>query len=53
MTWEEGVLLLQTGLDLSPAEISLMMQRILEGRAEVDAIKEFLLALKSKGESAE
>jgi anthranilate phosphoribosyltransferase len=53
MTWEESVLRLQSGLDLNPAEISLMMQTILEGRAEVDAIKEFLLALKGKGESAE
>lgn len=53
MTWEESVLQLQSGVDLSPAEISLMMQAILEGRAEVDAIKEFLLALKAKGESAE
>ena len=53
MTWEESVLRLQSGVDLNPAEISLMMQTILEGRAEVDAIKEFLLALKAKGESAE
>jgi len=53
MTWEESVLRLQNGLDLNPADISLMMQTILEGRAEVDAIKEFLLALKAKGESAE
>jgi anthranilate phosphoribosyltransferase len=53
MTWQESVLRLQSGLDLNSAEISLMMQTILEGRAEVDAIKEFLLALKAKGESAE
>lgn len=53
MTWEENVLRLQSGVDLTPAEISLMMQTILEGRAEIDAIKEFLVALKSKGESAE
>jgi anthranilate phosphoribosyltransferase len=53
MTWEESVLRLQNGVDLNPADISLMMQTILEGRAEVDAIKEFLLALKAKGESAE
>jgi anthranilate phosphoribosyltransferase len=53
MTWEESVLRLQNGLDLNPADISLMMQTILEGRAEVEAIKEFLLALKAKGESAE
>lgn len=53
MTWEENVLRLQSGVDLTPAEISLMMQTILEGQAEIDAIKEFLVALKSKGESAE
>ena len=53
MTWEESVLRLHSGVDLTSAEISLMMQIILEGRAEIDAIKEFLVALKSKGESAE
>lgn len=52
MTWEASVLRLHDGLDLEPAEISLIMQTILEGRADIDAIKEFLLALKSKGESA-
>lgn len=53
MTWEESLLRLKSGVDLNSAEISLIMQTILEGRAEVEAIKEFLLALKAKGESAE
>lgn len=53
MTWQENVLRLESGFDLDPAEISQMMQTILEGRAEITAMKEFLLALKSKGESAE
>jgi anthranilate phosphoribosyltransferase len=53
MTWIESIARLKGGIDLEPDEISSIMQTILEGRAEVSSIKEFLLALKSKGESAE
>lgn len=53
MTWEESLLRLKSGVDLNAAEISAIMQTILEGRAQIDAIKEFLLALKNKGESAD
>ena len=53
MTWNESIDRLENGLDLGQLEISSIMQTILEGRAEVGAIKEFLLALKSKGESAD
>jgi anthranilate phosphoribosyltransferase len=53
MTWIESIARLKGGIDLEPDEISSVMQTILEGRAEVSSIKEFLLALKSKGESAE
>jgi anthranilate phosphoribosyltransferase len=53
MTWSESIARLEGGFNLEPDEISSIMQTILEGRAEVNAIKEFLLALKSKGESAD
>jgi anthranilate phosphoribosyltransferase len=53
LTWNENQARLESGLDLRPSEISSMMRQILEGRAEVDQIKSFLLALKEKGESAE
>ena len=53
MTWIESIARLKGGINLEPDEISSIMQIILEGRAEASSIKEFLLALKSKGESAE
>ena len=53
MTWIESIARLHSGIDLEPDEISSIMQTILEGRAEVNDIKEFLLALKKKGESAD
>jgi anthranilate phosphoribosyltransferase len=53
LTWNESLARLESGLDLTPSDISSMMRQILEGRAEVDKIKSFLLALKEKGESAE
>jgi anthranilate phosphoribosyltransferase len=53
MTWIESIARLKGGIDLEPDEISSIMQTILEGRADASSIKEFLLALKSKGESAE
>jgi len=53
MTWIESIARLHSGIDLEPHEVSSIMQTILEGRAEVSEIKEFLLALKKKGESAD
>ena len=53
MTWIESIARLKGGINLEPDEISSIMQTILEGRADASSIKEFLLALKSKGESAE
>jgi len=53
MSWNESIARLESGLDLDPSEISSMMETILKGRAEVPEIKQFLLALKKKGESAE
>ncbi len=53
MTWMDSIARLHSGIDLEPHEVSSIMQTILEGRAEVSDIKEFLLALKKKGESAD
>jgi anthranilate phosphoribosyltransferase len=53
MTWESYIQSLDAGLDLEVSEISEVMETILLGQAEVGAIKEFLLALKKKGETSE
>ncbi len=53
MTWESYIQRLDSGLDLEPDEISAVMERILLGQAEIGEIKEFLLALKGKGETSE
>ncbi len=53
MTWESYIQRLDSGLDLEPDEISAVMERILLGQAEVSEIKEFLIALKGKGETSE
>ncbi len=41
------------GLDLDPSDVQWCMREILEGRAENEIIKEFLLELKRKGETSE
>lgn len=53
MAWSEYVERLTNGLDLEASEISSVMETILQGSAEIEDIKNFLLALKSKGETAE
>lgn len=53
MTWGRYLERLNNGLDLEPDEISQVMEKILLGQAEIGEIKEFLLALKAKGETAE
>lgn len=53
MAWRTYIEKLSNGLDLEAAQISEVMGEILEGQAETKDIKEFLLALKAKGESAE
>lgn len=53
MTWMDSIARLHSGIDLEQHEVSSIMQTILEGRAEVSDIQEFLLALKKKGESAD
>lgn len=51
--WARYLSILDSGLDLEPADVQWCMREILEGRAESERIKEFLLALKNKGETAE
>ncbi len=53
MSWKEHVATLDLGLDLKPVDVKWCMNEILEGRAETETIKVFLLALKNKGETAE
>ncbi len=53
MSWKEHVATLDLGLDLKPVDVKWCMNEILEGRAEIETIKVFLLALKNKGETAE
>ena len=51
--WKSFLERLENGLDLETHEISLIMETILRGEAEVAEIKSFLVALKNKGETAE
>lgn len=51
--WKQTLAKLNTGLDLEIDEIQSVMRQILQGDAEIENIKSFLLALKAKGETAE
>jgi len=51
--WKLHLSTLESGLDLLPDEVQWCMREILEGRAESERIKEFLLALKAKGETSD
>ena len=51
--WSKNLATLGVGLDLIPEDVQWCMREILEGRAETIRIKEFLLALKSKGETSD
>ena len=51
--WSKHLATLAAGLDLDGKDAQWCMAEILEGRAEIERIKEFLLALKAKGESSE
>jgi anthranilate phosphoribosyltransferase len=51
--WEIHISRLQSGLDLEPEDVQWCMNEILTGNANLEVIKEFLLALKSKGETSE
>ena len=51
--WSKNLATLGVGLDLIPEDVQWCMREILEGRAETERIKEFLLALKTKGETSD
>ena len=44
---------MESGLNLSPQEARDLMREVLEDRADKEVLKQFLLALKNKGETAE
>lgn len=52
-TWPQLIEKLTNGLDLSSSSAQWAMNEILQGETELSQIKEFLLALKAKGETAE
>ena len=51
--WEKYFSILESGLDLEPFDVQWCMKQILEGQADTELIKKFLIALKTKGETAE
>ena len=51
--WKQTLVKLNDGLDLATDEIQAVMRQILQGSAETEDVKSFLLALKAKGETAE
>ena len=53
MTWSEVLATLESGTNLSTQSVHWAMNEILQGNTEIETIKNFLLALKNKGESAE
>ena len=53
MSWNRAFELLENYLDLPPELVREIMREILEGRAEPENLKRFLLALKAKGETSD
>ena len=51
--WSSHIAHLQSGLDLEIADVQWCMNEILTGNSEIEEVKAFLLALKSKGETSE
>ena len=51
--WDIHISRLNSGLDLDPEDVQWCMNQILIGEADKEVIKEFLLALKEKGETSE
>lgn len=51
--WARHLTTLDSGLDLLTPDVQWCMREILEGHADIERIKQFLLALKNKGETAE
>jgi anthranilate phosphoribosyltransferase len=53
LDWAGYIAKLESGLDLEPPEAQAVMREVLEGRAEKEILKSFLIALKNKGETPE
>ncbi len=53
MSWNRAFELLENNLDLPNELVRELMREILEGRADKEQLKQFLLALKAKGETAD
>jgi anthranilate phosphoribosyltransferase len=51
--WSSHIAHLQSGLDLEIADVQWCMNEILTGNSDIEEVKAFLLALKSKGETSE
>ena len=50
--WPDLIAQLNSGSDLTPAEIQSILNSILRDEADIESVKTFLLALSAKGESA-
>jgi anthranilate phosphoribosyltransferase len=53
LDWAGVITKLENGLDLQPAEAQSVMREVLEDRADKENLKNFLIALKNKGETPE
>ncbi len=53
LDWAGVITKLENGLDLQPAEAQSVMREVLEDRADKEILKNFLVALKNKGETPE
>jgi len=51
--WASSIAKMESGLNLSLQEAQDLMREVLEDRADKEVLKQFLLALKKKGETAE
>lgn len=51
--WDAAIASLRAGLDLNPIDVQWCMNEILNGTADIEVIKTFLIALKEKGETSE
>jgi len=51
--WDVNISRLQLGLDLEANDVQWCMNEILNGSADIESIKSFLIALKTKGETSE
>jgi len=51
--WDQYFSTLEVGQNLEPKDVQWCMKKILEGNADTELIKKFLIALKTKGETSE